>query len=543
MAGNKITGLSTAAPTDNSDATSKAYVDSKATVQSVNTKTGDVVLSAGDIAITDNGNNFATDTVQGAIDQLFQSANSGKTAIAGAIGSPATSSDTFSQLASAITTGKGQIATAIGGMSVSSSSTFTELATAISAGSSTTLGVEKSVFYDETIAKNDIVESYYKSQSLTRLTQPSVLPEGESNFVAWSPDGKLFAVAHGSGSFLSIFNYNESTNTFTNFTDPITLPPSTAFGIDFSNNGDYLAVAHASTGQCSIYKKSGSSFIKLPALPSNPGGSTGRCVAFSPDSNYLSLGQSGGFAVYFRSGEAFTRLTSVPADLTSQGSTVGTAWSPDSRYTISGYSTSPFIKILRRDGDGTTASLTRVASTESLDGAANAAAWSYDGQYLAIAYSGGSNVTFGSNRIAIFKQSGDTFIRLNINGQPAMTAGGTGVVWSKDGRYIYLTNGSAPLLSVIKRTGDSFVFSTNPTTPFGNPCNTVAVHPNNNIISVGHNLNNFLTHYRNDGVYLFTKANTDVIDPLDKIIGIAKQAGNAGDQRTVDVLVGRSLLP
>ena len=112
MTGNKITGLA-ATPTDNSDAASKAYVDTKAAVQSVNTKTGAVVLSAGDIAITDNSNNFTTDTVQGAIDQLFQSANNGKTSIASAIGSPAEATNTFAQLAEHVTTGKDQIANAI----------------------------------------------------------------------------------------------------------------------------------------------------------------------------------------------------------------------------------------------------------------------------------------------------------------------------------------------------------------------------------------------------------------------------------------------
>jgi hypothetical protein len=101
-------------------------------------------------------------------------------------------------------------------------------------------------------------------------------------------------------------------------------------------------------------------------------------------------------------------------------------------------------------------------------------------------------------------------------------------------------------MSIYKRTGDMIVRQSNlPTASeiYGTLANHVAVHPNNNIISVGHNGAPFATHYRNDGVYLFTKANTDVINPIDKIIGIAKQTGIAGQQRTIDVLVGRSLLP
>jgi DNA-binding beta-propeller fold protein YncE len=130
-----------------------------------------------------------------------------------------------------------------------------------------------------------------------------------------------------------------------------------------------------------------------------------------------------------------------------------------------------------------------------------------------------------------------------VTGQPTTSAGPTGVAWSKDGKYVYLTLGGSPSFLTIKRTGDAFAFQTNPTAPFGTISNSVDVHPNNNIITVGHDLNSFVTHYQNDGVYLFTKANTDVINPLDKIIGIAKEAGTQGQSKRVDVLVGRSLLP
>ena len=107
MNSNGITGLPV--PDQTSDAATKAYVDSKAApVQSVNTKTGDVVLSAGDISFTPTANTFAneTDTVDEALKELFQSANSGKTAIANAIGSPITSANTFGEMATAIENAK-----------------------------------------------------------------------------------------------------------------------------------------------------------------------------------------------------------------------------------------------------------------------------------------------------------------------------------------------------------------------------------------------------------------------------------------------------
>jgi hypothetical protein len=250
------------------------------------------------------------------------------------------------------------------------------------------------------------------------------------------------------------------------------------------------------------------------------------------------LGSSGGFGIYARSGDTFTRIT----DAETHTGTNGVAWNSTSRYTISCNAVSPFFKIMKRSGEGTTSTLSRVTPTQAIDGTSNSAAWSVDGQYLAVAYTGTSTL-FGSTRIAIYKQSDDTFTRLNVTGQPTTSAGPTGVAWSRCGKYLYLTLGTSPSFLTIKRTGDAFAFQTNPTGPFGTVSNSVDVHPNNNIITVGHDANSFVTHYQNDGSYLFTKANTDVINPLDKIIGIAKEAGTQGQPKRVDVLVGRSLLP
>jgi WD40 repeat protein len=197
---------------------------------------------------------------------------------------------------------------------------------------------------------------------------------------------------------------------------------------------------------------------------------------------------------------------------------------------------------MKRTGDGTTATMGRVASSQSVDGIAYSAAWSPDGQYVAIGYDG-TSTSFTANKIAIYKQSGDTFTRLSVTNQPALTTSVSGIAWSKDGNYLYLSVNASPSFLTIKRTGDAFAFQSNPFAPFGVTANAVAVHPNNNLISVGHALNQFVTHYQNDGSYLFVKANTNAINPLDKIIGIAKEAGTQGQSKRVDVLVGGSLLP
>ena len=84
-------------------------------------------LESSDIKMTDAGNIFTATTVDGALSELFTYAGNGKTAIATAIGSEASPSNTFTQLANTISGGKLQIATALGDPALQTS-TFAYLA-------------------------------------------------------------------------------------------------------------------------------------------------------------------------------------------------------------------------------------------------------------------------------------------------------------------------------------------------------------------------------------------------------------------------------
>lgn len=91
-------------------------------------------LDSSDIQVLDKGNHFVATDLEGVLGELFTSASNGKSAIATAIGSPASNSDSFAQLASKITAGKGQIASAIGETrngSASTSESFVQLANRI----------------------------------------------------------------------------------------------------------------------------------------------------------------------------------------------------------------------------------------------------------------------------------------------------------------------------------------------------------------------------------------------------------------------------
>jgi hypothetical protein len=71
-------------------------------------------LESSDIKMTDAGNIFTATTVDGALSELFSYAGNGKTAVATAIGSEVSTSDTFQTLASTISNGKLAIANALG---------------------------------------------------------------------------------------------------------------------------------------------------------------------------------------------------------------------------------------------------------------------------------------------------------------------------------------------------------------------------------------------------------------------------------------------
>ncbi|MCC0736873.1 hypothetical protein KGF36_19870, partial [Clostridioides sp. ZZV14-6009] len=79
-------------------------------------KVRNLVLEAKKVTIEDTENNFTSDNVEGALkecidraDSAFQEADSGKTILSTAIGSPATSEQTFQEYANYIVGFKGTI--------------------------------------------------------------------------------------------------------------------------------------------------------------------------------------------------------------------------------------------------------------------------------------------------------------------------------------------------------------------------------------------------------------------------------------------------
>lgn len=84
------------------------------------------------IGVEDSAGHFTGTNVEAVLNELFTSASSGKSAIATAAGSPSTSSETFSQLATDITNGKNNIYNAITAKgAIPTSKTFADLVSSI----------------------------------------------------------------------------------------------------------------------------------------------------------------------------------------------------------------------------------------------------------------------------------------------------------------------------------------------------------------------------------------------------------------------------
>ena len=101
--------------------------------------------------------------------------------------------------------------------------------------------------------------------TFTKLSNPSTLPTGQGNGVAFDPTGTYLAVAHVSSPYIAIYKRNG--DTFTKLSNPSTLPMGHAYGVAFDPTGTYLAVVHDSSPYITIYKRSGDTLQTIGPSP------------------------------------------------------------------------------------------------------------------------------------------------------------------------------------------------------------------------------------------------------------------------------------
>ncbi|MFT4146696.1 MAG: WD40 repeat domain-containing protein [Mobilitalea sp.] len=305
----------------------------------------------------------------------------------------------------------------------------------------------------EAIAKGDLVTTrrYFGFDTPVDLANPSTLPTGTATDVAFSSDGLYMAVTHYTAPYITIYKWNGTT--YVKLTNPSTLPVADCLAVSFSPNGDYLACSVASgTPKLIIYKRSGDTFAKL-SDPANLPGVTIGGLNFSSDGVYLAAALDTSVVyIYKRSGDTFTKLSDI---IISIGAVKCAIFSPDTNYLAVGKTSSTFITVYKRSGD-TFSELTAPAAYPN--GTVNDVAWSSDGIYMAVGYSGSSPYLY------VYKRSGDTFTKLTSpTSYPAGNV--TAVSFSPDGVYLAVGIANAtPYINIYKRSGDTFTKLTNPST-------------------------------------------------------------------------------
>ena len=79
--------------------------------------------------------------------------------------------------------------------------------------------------------------------TFAKLSDPSILPAGTGNGVAFDPTDTYLAVVHNSSPYITIYKRNG--DIFTKLPDPSTLPTNYSNGVAFDSTGTYLAVVCA----------------------------------------------------------------------------------------------------------------------------------------------------------------------------------------------------------------------------------------------------------------------------------------------------------
>ena len=190
----------------------------------------------------------------------------------------------------------------------------------------------------------------------TALPAPGALPTGAAYGVAFDQSGAYLAVAHAITPFVTIYKRTE--DAFNKIANPSTLPLDTccsaSFGTDSITNDTYLALATKddSYGIVVYRRSSGDAFTKL-TTPSLGAYANGNSVSFTSDGVYLAIGFSiAPYTTVFKRTDA----TTISNLGTPSGSAITYAvkFSPDNNYLIMGNSSNSYSKLYSRSGDNFT---------------------------------------------------------------------------------------------------------------------------------------------------------------------------------------------
>ena len=183
---------------------------------------------------------------------------------------------------------------------------------------------------------------YLSLSQFSKVTNPSNLPAGNGQCVAWSPDGTMLAVGHTTSPYLTI--YSVSGVTFTKLTNPNTLPAGQVNGLAWSPDGLNLVCAVNVTPYILSYLYDAGTFIAMANPTTLPAGAASGAT-FSPNSLNVAVTHANSPYVSIYSNNLGTLTYLIAPSALPAGSGGGCSWSPDGRFLAVANATSPYMTI------------------------------------------------------------------------------------------------------------------------------------------------------------------------------------------------------
>lgn len=390
---------------------------------------------------------------------------------------------------------------------------------------------------------------------------PTSPPVGDGQCVAWSPNGKILAVAENNTDFVALFQRYGSEMVRISPAFVSGLPAATGNSVAWSPSGEYLlamGVVGVAGQWTSIYQKCGSSYASV-GFPTNTIGGVVNAAAWCPNENYFAVahfvspfvtivkrsdvGMNNVIAVYgSNAGQALpsATLTNINFDVKIQDNVnavnTGAGWL-FSTPRGSMYQVQARAKFVGGStyNDLTTASLTlyknfakwqeldvinratglSIVTGESLGGSASL--FLDVGEVLQVKVTENSalgTMTIAPDITATFIDiiESPVFNRLStfaVLAAPGTlpTGSGMALAWSPDGSYLAVGHATTPFVTIYQRTGDTFAKCADPATLPTGQVNGVSWSPDGLKLTCAHATSPFISTYSrpNSSSATFTK--------------------------------------
>lgn len=321
----------------------------------------------------------------------------------------------------------------------------------------------------------------------------------------------------------------------TYLSNPSSLPSGPSAGASWTPNSEYLAVTSQDDPFIVIYKREGSSFLKLddPATLPIPSGETspfGVSCDFSPCGNYLAVSVDANtftpydnIAVYKRVGDTFIKIDGMFNQ--SPSFIPHIKWSNSGRYVAAAVHAVTPLKIFKVEKN-------QVYLDGSLTGSTDGTIANVSAPNLPDNQEASIEAGLGTMASAINLQLKELQEKLNdpINWQLGFTTLSdpstlpTGdaycVAWSHDDRFLAVTHETSPYLTVYERNEDTFTKLTDPATLPADIGRGLCWSPDGVHLAVGSEASPFLSIYKRSGTTLTKLADlsdlpSDIVTKID----------------------------